>query len=205
MNILKIDSSPRVAASLSRELSDLFISKWKSNWPKDIITTRDLTTHPVDHINVETITGFYTPTDQLTRELKNAIAMSNEIIAEAKRADVIIVSSPMYNFSVPSVLKAYIDQLIRANETFRVTDVGELEGLFHGKKVFILTVSGVVYKGTDHADQDHLGPYLKTVFKFLNCDVEILSVEGTNTDPEVFQKTLEEVKDRVSKIVKKGV
>lgn len=118
--ILRIDSSARPVSggSRSRELADSIVARLRSKNPGAELVTRDLVATPLPHISNETITGFYTPPEQLTADLNNALALSNTLISELRSADAVVISAPVYNFSIPSALKAWIDQITRINETF---------------------------------------------------------------------------------------
>ena len=116
--ILRIDSSSRLQDSHSRELADFFQATWLKQHPHDEVVRRDLVATPIPHIAEATIAGYYTPPEQQTDAMKAATALSDELIAELMTADILLFSVPMYNFSIPSSLKAYIDQIVRVGHTF---------------------------------------------------------------------------------------
>lgn len=199
-NILRIDSSARSTDSVSREMTDHFIESWLKNHPADVVTVRDLVKAPPPHISEMTIGGFYTPVDQQTPELKAAVALSDELIDELENADILVISAPMYNFGIPSSLKAYIDQIVRVGRTF-VADENGLKGLVSGKKVFILTARGSVYSEGPLAAYDQLVPYLSTILGFLGMtDVSYINTEGTTSGPEVLEKSIAANRDLIQKI-----
>src|SRR5690242_20223798 len=120
MRVLRIDASARLENSHSRAMADRFQNDWFEARPQDQLIVRDLARDPVPHIEQETIQGFNTPPEQLTPELAKALELSDRLIQEIQSADIVILSTPMYNFSVPSVLKAYFDHVIRIDRTFKM-------------------------------------------------------------------------------------
>ena len=199
-NILRIDSSARTEGSVSREMTDHFIESWLKNHPSDAVTVRDLVKTPPPHITEMTIGAFYTPEDQHIPEMTTAIALSDELIDELEAADILVISAPMYNFSIPSSLKAYIDQIVRIGRTFAMGDNGP-QGLVGDKKVFILTASGSVYSEGPLASYNQLAPYMSTVLGFLGMtDVTYISTEGTTSDPAILEKSIVASRDLIQKI-----
>ena len=117
-NVLRIDSSSRTQGSQSRLLGDHFEKLWLSRHNHDVITRRDLVFQPIPPITSETILGSYTPADQLTPELQAATALSDELIKELMAANTVLLTIPMYNFTVPSAFKAWVDQIVRLDTRF---------------------------------------------------------------------------------------
>jgi len=141
--ILRIDASSRPAidpsggeGSYSRELADHIISGLQSKYPGAEIVHRDLVTDPVPHIADTTIKAFYTPAEAMTNALRGALALSDKVIAEIKSADIIVISAPIYNFSIPSALKAWIDHVLRIGHTFAYED-GQFRGLVEDRPVYL--------------------------------------------------------------------
>jgi len=138
-HVLRIDSSSRLAASgdnssegsYSRWLADFVLQTRANRFAVAQTITRDLSATPISHISDNTIKGYYTPSDAMTDIDRSATALSDRLIKEVKDADVIVLSAPIYNFSVPSALKAWIDQVVRINQTFSYED-GRFAGLVHG-------------------------------------------------------------------------
>jgi FMN-dependent NADH-azoreductase len=117
----------------------------------------------------------------LTPEQKKAIERSDRLVDELLGVDTLVISTPMWNFGVPSSLKAWIDHIVRAGRTFRFTENG-LEGMLKGKKVYVVVSSGSVFSTGAFQAFDHVAPYFKSVFGFMGVlDVELIRVEGTNT------------------------
>ena len=140
--LLRIDASARKSESISRALADQVHAQWAKANPNGRIITRDLAKLSLPHITETTIRGFYA--SEMNTELKSATRLSDELIDELLAADEILLSTPMYNFSVPSSLKAYIDQIVRINRTFAVAD-GQLQGLVPDKRVYLVLAEGAAY------------------------------------------------------------
>ena len=160
---------------------------------------RDIINEPIPHISEATIGGFYTAPHELTAELKEATALSDELITELKDTDHLLLSTPMYNFGPPSALKAWIDQIVRGNQTFGVGDQGFF-GMVENVKAYVITAAGAVYHTSDDMKAlDFLQPYLKTVLGLIGItDVTFMPLEGTNLDPEVFQRMKGEVESTIA-------
>jgi FMN-dependent NADH-azoreductase len=189
--ILRINSSSRQAGSHSKELADFFQETWLRQHPNDEFIVRDLAQTPIPHISDITIAGFYTPKEQHTDEIKAATALSDELIAELLSADVLLFSVPIYNFSIPSGLKAYIDQIVRAGYTFGFDPEKGFYGLVNNKRAFITAAYGASgYFDGDLRSLNFLEPYLKALLSFLGVsDVTFFSVEGTSINPSAFEIT----------------
>ena len=185
--LLRIDSSSRTEGSHSRALGDALQVQWLAHHEGGTVVARDLVKTPVPHIANLTIAGFFTPVEHQTPEIKAAIAFSDELVAEILAADEILVTLPMYNFGIPSALKAYIDHVSRNGKTFSVGPAG-YKGLLNGKKTYIASsYGGAGYIGGQMAEYNFVEPYLRTVLGFLGLtDITFFSVEGSNGDPEKF-------------------
>ncbi|MEO1054552.1 MAG: NAD(P)H-dependent oxidoreductase [Bacteroidota bacterium] len=187
--LLRIDASSRMTESHSRKLADEFEKTWLAANPDGEVIHRDVVKHPLPHIHEATITGFYTPIDQHDDTLKQAVALSDEVIEELQSADEILISSPLYNFSIPSALKAYIDHISRAGFTFSYDENG-FKGLVNANKAYVATAKGAVYAGTEISGLDMMEPYLKLILNFLGIEqVEFLNVEGTSMDENAVAQT----------------
>lgn len=189
-NVLYINSSVRTAGSLSRQLSAEFIAKWQAAHPQDVIVERDLAAHPVPHLNEQMLGAFFTPADKRNADQAYAVRLSDTLVDEVIAADVIVIGAPMYNFSVPSGLKAYIDQIARAGRTFQYTETGPV-GLLTNKKVYIVTASGGVYSEGPAAGYDFLATYLRAVLGFLGItDISFIRAEGVALGEQAVADTL---------------
>jgi FMN-dependent NADH-azoreductase len=137
------------------------------------------------HLTLDTLGALMTPVDARTQAQQAAVDFADELIAEVEAADAIVIAAPMYNFSIPSTLKAWIDHIARAGRTFRYTESGP-QGLLTGKKVFVVTGRGGVFSGESPArGMDFQEPYLRTVLGFLGLDdVTFIHIEGLKVSAE---------------------
>lgn len=168
-NILTLNGSPKTEGSVSRNLIERFVEKWRAQNTANVVA-RDVGTTPPPHLDEATIGAFYTPEDARSDDQQARIALSDELVGELEVADVIVIGAPMHNFGIPSGLKAWIDLVARVGRTFKYTENGP-EGLLTGKKVYVLTARGGNYSEDSPAHaMDHQAPYLRTVLGFLGLD-----------------------------------
>jgi FMN-dependent NADH-azoreductase len=177
--LLNIQSSPRGIDSLSRLLSLQFVAEWEKNYPDGKVVLRDLAESPLAFIGQDWISGVFHPEDKRSPQMRKALSISDELIAELFAADHILIGTPMYNFTVPANLKAWIDQVVRP----RVTHSGppERRGLVTGKHCTIIIASGGIYEpGLPAAASDHQSGYLKRILGFIGItEVEVVLAGGT--------------------------
>ncbi len=166
-HLLRIDSSPRGDRSVSRSLTQEFVTEWQAKHPQGQITYRDLGHHPVPFVTEAMIAAAFSDPDTHTPEQAEAIQVSNHLVDEFLAADCYVLGVPLYNFSIPAVLKAYIDQIVRVGRTFAVEE-GGYRGLVQGKKLLIISAQGGDYREDSPAHRyDMQIPYLKLIFGFL--------------------------------------
>ena len=179
--LLKIDVSPRGDHSISRKLGNHFVTEWQSNHVGGDIVTRDLATTKIPYVDLPWIAGAFSAPDQHTSEHKAALKLSDEFIAELLTADELVITTPMYNFNIPAVLKAWIDHIVRLNKTFSFGPEG-LKGLAAGKKVTVIIASGSEYTAGSPMESYNLeGPYFRVIFGFIGItDLTIVHAGGTN-------------------------
>ncbi|HOK46524.1 MAG TPA: NAD(P)H-dependent oxidoreductase [Bryobacteraceae bacterium] len=177
--LLHIDSSP-LPGSVSRELTAEFARTWKAAHPDGEVIYRDLAAHPPTPIDEKWIGAAHTAPGELSAEQRAALALSDELIGELERADEYVIGVAMHNFSIPAVLKLWIDQIVRRGRTFAYSAKGP-RGFLQDKKATIVVASGGVYApGTPAAAMNFIDPYLKTIFEFLGVtDVKFIAAEGT--------------------------
>jgi FMN-dependent NADH-azoreductase len=177
--LLQIDSSP-LASSVSRELTREFVSNWKITHPSGQVIVRDLAATPPKPLDQAWIYAAHTPAEGLQPEQKALLAQSEEYIAELERADEYVFGVAMHNFSIPSVVKLWIDQVVRGGRTFAYGADGP-KGLLTGKKATILAATGGVYQtGTPMAALNFIDPYLNTILGFIGVtDVTFVTAGGT--------------------------
>ncbi|NMN37021.1 NAD(P)H-dependent oxidoreductase [Pedobacter riviphilus] len=178
MKILHLISSPRGEASFSVKLGNAIVEKLQAANPGSTVTTNNLTNTPFPHLEEVHINSFFTPLENHTPELAEAVKHSDQAITELKNADAIVIGVPMYNFGLPSALKAWIDHIARAGQTFSYSENGPV-GLIKGKKVYLAISSGGVYSDGPMKAYDFTESYLRSVLGFLGMiDVTAYRVEG---------------------------
>lgn len=196
--LLRIDCSPRIAQSHSRRLADFIESKWTASNPGGHVLYRDLAKSEIPHISNETISAFHSRPEEMPLALKEASALSDELIKELKKADEILISSPLYNLSNPSVLKAYIDQIVRSEHTFTLKPDGSYEGLLEGRRVYLALVMGAHYTQASHRPPDFQQAYLKAILSFIGLEVSgVFSLEGT-ADPAALKRNLPAIHQQIT-------
>jgi FMN-dependent NADH-azoreductase len=174
-NLLQINSSIFSTSGQSSRLAERFVAAWRSANPGAKVTVRDLASEPVPHLDAARFGAFIAKPGERTVEQQAAASFSDTLIAELKAADVIVLGLPMYNFGIPSMLKAYFDHIARAGVTFRYTEKGSV-GLLTGKKAYVFAARGGIYEGTSRDTQT---PYVRDFLAFLGIsDVEFIYAEG---------------------------
>jgi FMN-dependent NADH-azoreductase len=175
--LLKINASLFSSHGQSSQLTERFVTTWLDNHAGASVVTRDLAAEPVPHLDGARFMSFLAKPEERTAEQQAVVAYSDALIDELKRADVVVIGLPMYNFGVPSTLKAYFDHIARAGVTFKYTATGP-EGLLTGKKAYILAARGGMYAGTP---KDSQTTYVRDFLAFLGItDVEFVYAEGLN-------------------------
>ena len=180
MKLLQLDSSPLGAHSVTRELTAAVVAQYRREQPDLSVNYRDLAADPLPH---------WTPlpreaVDALAPELRAEIERNEHLLQEFLAADVIVVGAPMYNFGVPSQLKAWIDRIAVAGRTFRYTAQGP-EGLAGGKRVIVLSGRGGFYADTALQAADFQESYLRQLFGFLGIrDIAFIRAEGVGISAE---------------------
>lgn len=173
--LLQINSSIFSDAGQSSQLAHRFVAAWRERNPGANVVVRDLAKAPVPHLDAATFGAFLAKPGDRTTQQQAAAKFSDGLIAELKAADVIVLGLPLYNFGLPSTLKAYFDQIGRAGETFRYTAEGSI-GLLTGKKAYVFAARGGLYKGTP---KDTQTGYVRDFLAFIGItDVEFIYAEG---------------------------
>lgn len=180
MKLLHIDSSPLGAQSVSRELTRRTVAQWQASHPGTTVEYLDLAADAPSHLDIHSL-GFRLGPDAegLTEAQKRENAISERLVSQFLAADVVVVGAPMYNFSIPSQLKAWIDRVAQAGRTFKYTDKGPV-GLAAGKTVIVASTRGGAYAGNPAlAFLDHQESYLQALFGFFGVtDVRFVRAEG---------------------------
>lgn len=176
-HILRIDTSLFSEQGVSSQLNQTLVDQLSAQFDEAQVTLRDLAKQPLPHFSAEVIAAITASAEQRTPVQAELASLADQLLAEVQQADILVVAAPMYNFGVPSTLKAWIDFIARAGVTFRYTKNGS-EGLLHNKTVYIVTTRGGVHK---EQVTDLQVPYLQTYFNFLGItDVRIIYAEGIN-------------------------
>lgn len=201
-NILHIDSSPRGDRSKSRLLAGEFITKWQVLHPEEAITYRDLRESPIPHVTEAWIAADYTPQSAKTPEMTHILQLSDELVDEFLAADRCIFSVPMYNFSIPSAFKAYIDYIVRVGRTFSAID-GEFKGLVEEKKILFITARGGKYgTGSPYQGWDAQEPALRFAFQFIGVtDIQFIHANELDLGDEALQRGLNEARMQIQDLV----
>ncbi|NRF27511.1 NAD(P)H-dependent oxidoreductase [Vibrio coralliilyticus] len=197
--LLKIDASARSQNSHSRALAQNIVEQWQAAHPNGRIIDRDLATQPLPHISEQTIEGFFGGV--LTDAQKEATQLSDTLISEIFESDVIVISTPMYNFTVPSSLKAWIDQVSRVGKTFSFDPEEGFQGLVKDKQVFVVTAAGAVFSGTDIEKMDFMSDYLSAMLAFLGMPItKHWRLEGSSVDQDLIETSKQSAKEEISKL-----
>jgi FMN-dependent NADH-azoreductase len=161
------------------------------------VVRRDLAHDPLPHLTAERFTAFGTPASQRTLEQQRVVAESDALIDELRRADVLVIGLPMYNFGVPSTLKAYFDHVARAGVTFRYTADGP-EGLLTGKKAYVFATRGGKHAGTA---TDLQTGFVRQFLGFLGIrDVEFIYAEGLALGEQQREQALAAAAERIARL-----
>jgi FMN-dependent NADH-azoreductase len=187
-SLLFVTSSLFGEASQSRRIARELVEGFRRNDPGVRVVERDLTPEAMPHLTQATLAAVATPAGTRTDAQRAAAAFADALIDEVESADTIVLAVPMYNFTVPSTLKAWLDHIARAGRTFRYTAAGP-EGLLKGKKVYVVTGRGGVYSGESPARAlDFQEPYLRAMLGFIGLtDVSFVHVEGLNISKEAAE------------------
>jgi len=187
--ILHIDASARHTGSVSRDLSARIIA----DHPNARVITRDVADTPLPHVTEDWVAANFTPAENRTPAQQAVLGQSDALVAELKEADTIVIGLPVYNFSIPAALKAWVDLVARVGLTFKYTEQGPV-GLLTGKRVIIALASGGTEAGSEI---DHATPYLKFILGFMGItDVTVIAADRLGIDAEAsMNKALAQLED----------
>jgi FMN-dependent NADH-azoreductase len=191
-NILFVSSSPRGGESYSHQVAQKVVDGLKSRHPEAQVVERDVAKQPLPHIGEDFVSGMAASAGAiqaksasrfagaLTPGQAEALALSDALIDELRAADVVVIAAPMYNFGLPSTLKAWIDHVVRAQRTFSYT-AGGIQGLLQGKRAILVMASGGVYSAGPAAAMDFEESYLRATLGFIGItDIRVVRVEGVS-------------------------
>jgi len=185
-------------------MTNVFVESWKEKHPNDSIVYREVGQENIPHVTEKWIAGAFKPSGLRNAEDIEALRVSDQLIVELKDADVIVLGTPMYNWSVPSALKAYVDQVLRVNETVLISkddSKNPYKGLLKDKKVFLLMVRGNIgYEpGEFYEHMDFQTNYLKTVFRIMGIeDIEYVALNGVGLGDESLVFAREKVEQLIN-------
>ncbi|MEJ6393671.1 NAD(P)H-dependent oxidoreductase [Gymnodinialimonas sp. 2305UL16-5] len=175
-HLLRVDASARRTGSITRDLTDRIIAKLNA----DAVTTRDLA-ESLPHVSEAWIGANFTPADQRSAEQREILSGSDALVDEVIAADMLVIGVPIYHFSVPTALKAWIDMVARVGRTFQYTDTGP-KGLLTGKRAILAVASGGTEAGSEI---DFATGYMRHVLGFIGItDVQIISADQMAVDPD---------------------
>jgi len=197
-HLLQINSSVFSQGGQSSQLAGHYVENWSKTHPGSTITIRDLASDPAPHLDGARVGAFFTPAEQRSPAQQEVIAYSDRLIAEIMAADTIVIAAPMYNFSIPSTLKAYFDHIARAGVTFRYSETGAV-GLVTGKKVVVFSTRGGFYANTANDSQTQL---VRQFLGFLGMtDVSFVYAEGLAMGDSQKESALTEARSAAIKLV----
>jgi FMN-dependent NADH-azoreductase len=196
--ILHIVSSAKGNNSFSIKLGNAIIDKLLAAYPGSHVKTHDLTANPLPHLHENELAAFFTPAEQRTDSHKELVSYSDQAIQDLKEADFVVIGVPLYNFSIPSSLKAWIDHVVRAGITFNYVD-GAPKGLVTNKKVYLAMASGGIYSDGPMKPYDFAEPFMRFILSFIGLnDITTFRVEGTSfpqLKDSAFPKAVEAVNE----------
>jgi FMN-dependent NADH-azoreductase len=177
-HILHLKSSIQGPASFSIKLGQAIVEKIQDKYPGSTLEEVDLVNIDIPHLTPDVLRTFFIPGDQLTEAEKGAIRLSDDLVKQLFAADIIVIGAPLYNFTIPTALKAWIDHITRAGVTFGYGENGPV-GKVAGKKVYVAMSSGGVYSEGPGKANDFVAPYLKSFLGLLGMtDIAVFRAEG---------------------------
>lgn len=181
MKLLHIDSSIQSDNSVSRKLTQRVVDQWQQNDSRIKVAYRDLAANAPNHLSAAVLSAVATPPEQRNALQRNEAAVSETLLAEFLAADVLVIGAPMYNFSIPSQLKAWLDRVMVAGRTFKYTETGPV-GLASDKRAIIVSSRGGIYSaGSPAQTMEHQESYLKVALGFMGItDTTVIRAEGVN-------------------------
>lgn len=198
--LLYVRTSLYGAQGQSSQLAQRFVADWQARHPGGHVIVRDLAADPVPHLTMERFEAFSTAPEKRTAEQQAIVEYSDALIDELRSADTIVLAAPMYNFSVPSTLRAYFDHIARAGVTFRYTSAGP-EGLLEGRRTYVFVTRGGEYaNGTETQT-----PYLRQFLSFIGLEPEFVVAEGLALGEESRSKGVAQAQARIASLSEVGM
>ncbi|GAB3551480.1 NAD(P)H-dependent oxidoreductase [Noviherbaspirillum agri] len=197
-NLLQINASLFGENGQSTQLANQFVAGWRAANPAADVVVRDVDAEPIPHLSAQRFGAFLAKPEERTAEQQEVVALSDKLVEELRNADVIALGLPMYNFGVPSTLKAYFDHIARAGVTFKYTEHGAV-GLLTGKKAYVFAARGGMYADTP---ADTQAAYVRNFLSFIGIsDVEFIYAEGIAMGEESKKAGLEKARAAIRELV----
>lgn len=195
--LLRIDASAQSALSYSRKLADYFEVGWRARYPYGRVVKRDLAREPLPHVDEATIRVFYAGGEVAAGEVRPpGIVLSDQLIAELKAADDLIISSAVYNFGMPSALKAWMDHIVRFGHTLAQGEKGPV-GLLKGKRAYLFTARG----GMPERSPEYLSAVVRAVLRYIGVEsIDWISLEGTRMPDGRLEERLQEARRAIDNL-----
>ncbi|RUO20819.1 FMN-dependent NADH-azoreductase [Aliidiomarina iranensis] len=200
MNILHIQAGIFGDQSVSRQLSDKIVARLTAQNSDAQVTVRDLINSPIQHLDAEILMAAGTAESDRSERQKTELALTETLLAELFAADVLVISAPMYNFSIPTQLKSWIDRIAQAGRTFRYTETGA-EGLVTGKKAYIASARGGIYSEGPAVAMEHQESLVQGVLGFIGItDVTTVRAEGVNLGEAPRAKAIAQASEEITSL-----
>ncbi|HTB23699.1 MAG TPA: FMN-dependent NADH-azoreductase [bacterium] len=197
--ILVVDASPRGSESASREIAQKLSVRLRERFPDAKLVHRDLVSETLPPLNSKTIKAIFSK-DPALEGSKDSLRLSNELTDELLASDLLVISTPMWNFGIPPYLKLWIDLVVRPGRTFKYTENGA-QGLAENKKAVLVLASGGVFSEGPWKVWDHVEPYLRTIMTFIGIrDVQTVRVEGMNI-PQLKELAVPNAEKSLEKLI----
>ncbi len=204
MKLLHIDSSILGDHSVTREIGREVVGQWRQRHPGIEVTYRDLAVHAPGHLTADSLAARQATPEQRSPEQRAEVDLGEELLREFLAADVIVLGAPMYNFSIPSQLKAWLDRVLVAGRTFKYTEKGPV-GLAGGKQVVIVSSRGGVYSEGPAQAMDHQESYLKAALGLAGItEVRVIRAEGVNLGPQQREQAIAAALDQARGLSRKA-
>lgn len=202
MNILHIDSSILGSQSITLDLSAAVIAQIKTKYPTAQVTYRDVASNEIKHLTGAIAAGFrQTGAQNLDEATRREHQISEVLVTEFLNSDVLVIGAPMYNFSIPTQLKAWLDRIAQVGRTFQYTDKGPI-GLAQGKRIIVISARGGFYAESPLASMDFQESYLSAFFRFLGIvDTHFIRAEGASRGEAIREKEIAQAKANIANVI----
>ncbi|MFA5495788.1 MAG: NAD(P)H-dependent oxidoreductase [Porticoccaceae bacterium] len=191
--VLRLDTSLFGDQGASSQLSDTLIEHLQASHGELSVTRRNLAVDSLPYFGMEVITALATDPVALSGAQRALVALADQLIEEVQNADILVVAAPMYNFTVPSTLKTWMDYVARAGVTFKYTETGVV-GLLGAKKVYVVASRGGIHRD---APSDAVVPLLRNYFALLGTDIDVIYAEGLNMGDEPRARGFAAARERI--------